>query len=329
MIIKSFEVRKISNNKSNIVLIFGENEGLKNDISENLIKNKNNIFKYEEKEILDNKNEFIESIYTKSLFEEKKSVIIKRATDKILKTIEEILEKKIKDLDLIINSGNLEKKSKLRSFFEKDKNLICIPVYADNLQTITKLAYDFLKDKNISISQSNINLIVTKSNGDRENLFNDLNKIYYYCINGKKLNEEIIQKLINLSKNYSVSELIDNCLAKNKKKIINILNENNFNDSDCIIIIRTLLSKSKRLLTLAQEYKNNKNIDLTIASAKPPIFWKDKEVIKQQLSEWKIENIQKLIYKIIEIELTIKKNLSNSLNITTDFVIHQSSRSNN
>jgi len=185
MIIKSFEVRKISNNKSNIVLIFGENEGLKNDISENLIKNKNNIFKYEEKEILDNKNEFIESIYTKSLFEEKKSVIIKRATDKILKTIEEILEKKIKDLDLIINSGNLEKKSKLRSFFEKDKNLICIPVYADNLQTITKLAYDFLKDKNISISQSNINLIVTKSNGDRENLFNDLNKIYYYCINGK------------------------------------------------------------------------------------------------------------------------------------------------
>jgi len=141
--------------------------------------------------------------------------------------------------------------------------------------------------------------------------------------------KEIIQKLINLSKNYSVSELIDNCLAKNKKKIINILNENNFNDSDCIIIIRTLLSKSKRLLTLAQEYKNNKNIDLTIASAKPPIFWKDKEVIKQQLSEWKIENIQKLIYKIIEIELTIKKNLSNSLNITTDFVIHQSSRSNN
>ena len=324
MIIKSFEIRKINQNKSNIMLIYGENEGLKNNIMESLIKDEDNTFKYEEKEILDNKNEFIESIFSQSLFENKKNVIIKRATDKILKIIEEILEKKIEDLNLIINSNNLEKRSKLRSFFEKNKDLICIPVYADNLQTITRLAFDFFKDKNISISQSNINLIVTKSNGDREILFNELDKIGNYCINGKKLNEEIIQKLINLSQDYSISELVDNCLAKNKKKIISIFNENNFNDSDCIIIIRTLLGKSKRLLALAQEYKNNKNIDLTISSAKPPIFWKDKEITKQQLLRWKAENIQKLIYKITEIELSIKKNLNKSLNITTDFIIHQS-----
>ena len=325
MIIKSFEIRKINQNKSNIMLIYGENEGLKNNIMESLIKDEDNTFKYEEKEILDNKNEFIESIFSQSLFENKKNVIIKRATDKILKIIEEILEKKIEDLNLIINSNNLEKRSKLRSFFEKNKNLICIPVYADNLQTITTLAYNFFKDKNISISQSNINLIVTKSNGDREILFNELHKIEHYCINGKKLNEEIIQKLINLSQDYSISELVDNCLAKNRKKIINIFNENNFNDSDCIIIIRTLLGKSKRLLALAQEYKSNKDIDLTIASAKPPIFWKDKEITKKQLLGWKAENIQKLIYKITEIELSIKRNLNNSLNITTDFIIHQSS----
>ena len=325
MIIKSFEIAKINKNQSNIILIYGENEGLKNNISENFIKNKDNLFKYDEKEILDNKNEFIESIYSKSLFEDNKNVIIKRATDKILKTLHDILEKKIDDINLIININNIEKKSKLRSFFEKDKKLICIPVYSDNLQTMTKLAYDFFKDRNISISQSNINLVVTKCNGDRGILSNELNKIENYCINGKKLNEEIIQKLINLSQDYSMSELADNCLAKNKKKIINIFNENNFDNNDCIVIIRTLLNKSKRLLALAKEYRKNKNIDLTIASAKPPIFWKDKEITKQQLSEWKPENIQKLIYRIIEIELSIKKNLNNSLNITTDFIIHQSS----
>ena len=325
MIIKSFEIAKINKNQSNIILIYGENEGLKNNISENFIKNKDNLFKYDEKEILDNKNEFIESIYSKSLFEDNKNVIIKRATYKILKTLHDILEKKIDDINLIINSNNLEKKSKLRSFFEKDKKLICIPVYSDNLQTMTKLAYDFFKDRNISISQSNINLVVTKCNGDRGILSNELNKIENYCINGKKLNEEIIQKLINLSQDHSMSELVDNCLAKNKKKIINIFNENNFDNNDCIVIIRTLLNKSKRLLALAKEYRKNKNIDLTIASAKPPIFWKDKEITKQQLSEWKPENIQKLIYRIIEIELSIKKNLNNSLNITTDFIIHQSS----
>ena len=325
MIIKSFEIRKINQNKSNIILIYGENEGLKKNISENLIQNKNNLFKYDEKEILDNRDRFIESIYSKSLFENNKSFIVKRATDKFLKIVDEILEKEIKDINLIINSNNLEKKSKLRSFFEKNKDLICIPVYPDNAQTMTKLAFNFFKDKNIAISQSNINLIITKSNGDREILYNELNKIEHYCISGKKLNEEVIQKLINLSQNHSISELVDNCLAKNKKKIINIFNENNFNDSDCIIIIRTLLSKSKRLYTLSQEYKTNKDIDLTISSAKPPIFWKDKEITKQQLSGWKPENIQKLIYKIIEIELSIKKNLNNSLNITTDFLINQTS----
>ncbi len=329
MIIKSFEIKKISQNKANIILIYGENEGLKNNISESLIKNKNNLFKYEEKEILDNKDEFIESIYTKSLFEENRSVIIKRVTDKILKIIQIILEKKIEDINMIINSNNLDKRSKLRSFFEKDKNLICIPVYADNLQTMTKLAYNFFKDRNISISQSNINLIVTKSSGDREILFNELAKIELYCKNGKKLNEEIVQKLINLTSDYNISELVDNCLARNKNKITNIFNENNFSDSDCIIIMRTLLNKSKRLLKLAREYKINKNIDLTIASAKPPIFWKEKEIIKKQLTGWRIENIQRLIYKITETELSIKKNLNNSLNITTDFIIEQTSQTNN
>ena len=329
MIIKSFEIKKISQNKANIILIYGENEGLKNNISESLIKNKNNLFKYEEKEILDNKDEFIENIYTKSLFEENRSVIIKRVTDKILKIIQIILEKKIEDINMIINSNNLDKRSKLRSFFEKDKNLICIPVYADNLQTMTKLAYNFFKDRNISISQSNINLIVTKSSGDREILFNELAKIELYCKNGKKLNEEIVQKLINLTSDYNISELVDNCLARNKNKITNIFNENNFSDSDCIIIMRTLLNKSKRLLKLAREYKINKNIDLTIASAKPPIFWKEKEIIKKQLTGWRIENIQRLIYKITETELSIKKNLNNSLNITTDFIIEQTSQTNN
>ena len=328
MIIKSFEIRKINQNKSNIILIYGENEGLKKNISENLIQNKNNLFKYDEKEILDNRDRFIESIYSKSLFENNKSFIVKRATDKFLKILNEILEKEIKDINLIIDSNNLEKKSKLRSFFEKNKDLICIPVYQDNAQTMTKLAFNFFKDKNIAISQSNINLIITKSNGDREILYNELNKIEHYCISGKKLNEEVIQKLINLSQNHSISELVDNCLAKNKKKIINIFNENNFNDSDCIIIIRTLLSKSKRLYTLSQEYKTNKDIDLTISSAKPPIFWKDKEIVYKQISSWSSNEIYKMLNDINMLELKFKKNYEISNNLIFDFILNTSRATN-
>ena len=95
MIIKSYELNKLNLDQNKIVLFYGKNEGLKNDSINNLLKNKENITKYEEKEILENTNIFLENIFSKSLFESEKIIIIKRVTDKILKVIEEIEEKNI------------------------------------------------------------------------------------------------------------------------------------------------------------------------------------------------------------------------------------------
>ena len=329
MIIKSYEVNKINPEIHNLLLFYGKNEGLKNHITKNIVKNTNNIHNYDEKEVLDNENVFIDNLLTKSLFDEKKLIIIKRSTDKILKIIESLKSEKLEDITIIINADNLEKKSKLRSFFEKNKETICIAFYPDNDQTLSKLAYNFLKNKKISISQSSINLIINKCNGDREALYNELNKIDLYTQNGKKITTEDIMKITNLIENHSVSELVDNCLAKNNKKIINILNENNFNNEDCMLIARSLLNKSKRILHLVKEFQNNKNIELTISSAKPPIFWKDKEITKQQIKYWRPENIKDLIYKLTDIELLIKKNVNNSINLITDFILEQSSSKSN
>jgi len=329
MIIKSFEINKINFDQNKLVLFYGKNEGFKNEATNNLIKDKDEITKYEEKEVLENINDFIESILSKSLFESEKIIIIKRVTDKILKIIDEIDSKNIEDIKIILNADNLEKKSKLRSLFEKNKKYICVPFYPDTEQTLSKLTFNFLKKKNISISQSNINLIVNKCNGDRETLLNELNKIEYFSKNGKKITAENIAKLTNLIENHGISELIDNCLAKNKKKIVNILNENNFNNEDCILITRTFLNKAKKILKLSSEFQNNKNIDLTISSAKPPIFWKDKEITKQQIYKWTPENIKQLIYKLSEIELLIKKNINNSINLITDFILNEASSNTN
>jgi len=329
MIIKSYEVNKINPEIHNLLLFYGKNEGLKNQITKNIVKNTINIHNYDEKEVLDNENVFIDNLLTKSLFDEKKLIIIKRSTDKILKIIESLKSEKLEDITIIINADNLEKKSKLRSFFEKNKETICIAFYPDNDQTLSKLAYDFLKNKKISISQSSINLIINKCNGDREALYNELNKIDLYTQNGKKITTEDIMKITNLIENHSVSELVDNCLAKNNKKIINILNENNFNNEDCMLIARSLLNKSKRILHLVKEFQNNKNIELTISSAKPPIFWKDKEITKQQIKYWRPENIKDLIYKLTDIELLVKKNVNNSINLITDFILEQSSSKSN
>ena len=212
---------------------------------------------------------------------------------------------------------------------KKNKKLVCVPFYPDNDQTLSKLAYNFLSNKKISLSPSNINLIVGKCSGDRETLINELKKIEYFGKNGKKINSENISKLINLSENHGISELIDNCLAQNKKKITSILNENNFSNEDCIMITRSFIIKAKKLLALSKTFETNKNIDLTIASAKPPIFWKEKEITKQQILKWKPKNIKNLIYALSETELQIKKNINNSINLITDFILFQSSSATN
>ena len=323
MIIKNFELEKLKSTKVKKILFYGENEGYKNQIINNFFIKKfsKNFEKYEENQILNNYEDFFSSLLNKSFFEKDKLLIINRASDKILKLVEEISSKNINDVTLVINSGTLEKKSKLRKFFEKEINTICVPFYNDENKTLNSLAYNFLNDKKISLSQEMINIIVERSSGDRQNLYNELVKLENYQKKGQKITIEHILKISNLAQNYSVSELVDNCLSKNLKKTINILNENNYSSDDCILILRTLLSKSKRLLKIKESINNNMTIDQAISYFKPPIFWKDKEFIKKQISAWTLKNIQKLIYKINSIELLSKKNNISSLFIVSDFIL--------
>ena len=330
MILKFYETNKINLNHNKIILLYGKNEGLKKETINILIKSKNiEISNFDEKDILENFDSFIESIGSRSLFEEKKIIIIKRSTEKSLNIIKEIENKNLEDVMIILNADNLDKKSKLRSFFEKDKKYVCLAFYPDNEETLSKLAYSFLREKKILLSPSSINLIIRRSNGNRETLLNELIKIESFTMSKKQLNTQEIIKLTNLVENHSVSELIDNCLAKNTKKTFNILNENNFNNDDCILITRIFLNKSKKILRLAEEFQSNNNLELTISKAKPPIFWKDKDITKQQIKEWSPENLKKLIYKLNEIELDIKKNINNSIHLVTNFILEQLSTKSN
>jgi DNA polymerase-3 subunit delta len=272
---------------------------------------------------------FKEHLLNKSFFENEKLIIVKRISDKFFKIIEEIVLKDINDLSIILVANNLDKRSKLRVFFEKKTNTTCIPFYEDNAQTLGFLTQKFMRDKNINISQQLMNIIIERAKGDRINLKNELQKIESFSKNKKNISIEDILKITNLSENYEISDLIDNCLSKNKKKVIKIINENNFSNEDCFIIIRSFIIKAKRLLMLSSTFENNKNIDLTISSAKPPIFWKEKEATKQQIYKWKPKNIKKLIYLLSETELQVKKNVNNSINLVADFILHQSSSTTN
>ena len=248
MIIKFFELNKKNLINYKIYLIYGNNKGLIEEIIENNLKKylSKNVFNYDELSILNDTDSFKEEIFNNSFFENDKLIIISKVTDKILSLIKEINERNLENIHFILKSNILEKKSKIRNFFEKGKDTICIPVYEDNLQTLSSIANNFFSENKINISQQNINLLIERSNKDRMNLNNELNKIKIYMQNKKGISLEEILKLTNLAENFSISELVDNSLVKNKKKTLTILNENNFSSDDSILILRIYLSKLKK-----------------------------------------------------------------------------------
>ena len=323
MIIKTYELHKLKSINLNMFLLYGVNEGFKKQVTKDYFIRDfdGEVQKYEEVEVLNNYENFISGLLNKSFFDNKKLIIITRSSDKILKLAKELIEKNISDTKLLIDSDILEKRSKLRIFFEKEKNTICIPFYEDDEKTLAQIANNFFRENNISISREILNLVVERCRGDRNNLYTELEKISSLMLSKKRINTEDIIQLTNLAENYSISELVDNCLSKNISKTNKILNENNFSSEECILILRTFLSKTKRLLTMRKDYQSNENIDKTLVSYKPPIFWKDKNIVKNQILKWKVNEIEKLLYSINDMELSVKKNSISSLNIIYDFIM--------
>ena len=324
MILKNFELNKLDADKFNLLLLHGKNEGLQNDIIENyFLKNFiGQINKYDENNFINLTDVIISELLNRSLFEEKKIIIVSRVTDKLFKYVEELIEKEIKDTKIIFKAGLLEKKSKLRNLFEKNKKLISIPFFEDDSKVLTSLIVEFLNKNKIKLSRESINLLIERSSGDRQNVKIELEKILQYSFSNKKIDYEIVSKLTNLSENYSVNILVDSYLSKNKKSLFKILNENNYSNEDCILILRSILSKSKKLLNLIEKYNETQNLENVISTAKPPIFWKDKDNVKKQIVSWKIDELKNKIYEINDIETIIKINSKNSLNLLSNFIVN-------
>jgi len=323
MLIKFHDLKNFKKDTINYYLFYGPNTGLIEETINKFFKPiyTKNIINYDESELLSNIHLFKEMIFNKSFFENEKFIIINRASNKILEIIEELIESQITDLKIIIKAGVLEKKSKLRNFFEKNESVVITAFYEDNYQSLSLMAQNIFRENKINVSGEIINLIVERSKGNRINITNEIEKILPFAKKNNKINFEDVLKLTNLAENYNISELVKYNLSKNKKKTLNILNENNKISDENILILRTFLNNLKRLKSLKVKLKNNKNIDQVLSSSRPPIFWKDKEIIKQQLNVWSLTEIKLLINKVNDLELEIKKNNQVSDQILNNFII--------
>jgi len=323
MIIKSYEIKKNKLNLliNNFFLLYGENLGLKKDIKNfiiNEVKQKNNdieILSLYESEIIDNKDNFFNLIYTGSLFGQKKIIIIYESTDKINDIIKDAYQKYSKDIYLIFFSNILDKRSKLRIFFEKEKGLVCIPCYLDNEKDLITIAQLELKKNNITLSRESINLLIEKSNADRNNLRNEIEKIIAYSLNKEKIEIDEIKSLINFSGDYKSDIFVNECLCGNIHQYKKIISELYVNTINQILLLRILSNKIHRLLKIKEQATESYNLDSLLNTCKPPIFWKEKSTVKKQLTIWKLKDLKKIISDINNTEILCKKNphISNSI----------------
>ena len=316
MISKSYEIeKKIPDlSKHNLLLLYGENIGLKKDIRSKIKIDLNKkeqdieILSFYENEIIGNEDDFYNSIYSGSLFSNKKMITINNGSDKILKLIEDIYIKYPENLILIIFSDILEKKSKLRIFFEKSSTALCVPCYADNNKSLETILTSELRKNNITISRESINLLIDKSNNDRNNLRNEIEKIKAYSLNKKNLSVEEIKSIANFSGEYKSDSLINECLNGDINQYKKIVSELYVNTVNYVFLLRILYNKIQKLLSIKKLENSTKDIDVLISSFKPAIFWKEKPIIKKQLSIWNQEDLKEITNKINEIELSCKKN---------------------
>jgi len=325
MIVKNFELKKKLSQNIDYFLLYGSNTGLINETIEKDLKPvfSNNIFRYDQLDITENEESFKETLFNKSLFERDKLIIISQASDRILSLIEDLIEKKTEHIKIILRSNILDTKSKLRKFFEKSNKTIIIPFYDDNEKTLSILAFEFFKKKKIKISNKIIYFLVQKANYSIISLYLELEKISNYALTNQTLNLDKIKKIINLSEDYNISEIVNQCLLKNKRITISMLNDSDLLNEKGIIFVRTFLSSLKRLKSLKVNLKKEENIEKVLSAYKPAIFWKEKETVKKQLYKWSLIEIKFLTKEINDLELKLKKNTQISNYILNNFIIEK------
>ena len=305
MIYKSYIVEEnIDILKNNLTLVYGENLGLIEDIKQKVVEknSKNKILIFNQSDILSNENLFLNEILNTSLFEEKKIFFINNASDKIFKLLASNFNN-LNNNEVYLFSGVLEKKSKLRIFFEVEKNASTIPCYQDNEITLKRLILKNLKDYK-GLNSFNLNMILNHSNNERIKLKNEINKIKSFFIN-KLVNDKDLEKLLNLQESNDFNVIRDACISGNKIKTNKYLSNTILDSEKTALYLASINQRFKKLLEINEI---NLPVEKALENLKPPVFWKDKPIIIMQAKLWSKEKIKKIVNTIYDVESKIKSN---------------------
>jgi DNA polymerase III subunit delta len=309
MIFKSYLVEKnLDIINKNLILFYGENFGLKNELKKRIkFQNKTaETINFFQEDLIKNKKSFLNEIFNKSLFEEEKIYFINQASDKILDILKEI-EINLDDQKIYLFSDQLDKRSKLRNYFEKSENAGAVACYADNEITLKRIILDRLRNFK-GLSPQSINMIIENCNLDRDKLNNEINKIVTYFID-KNIDYNKLEALLDIRVNDNFSLLKDEALNGNKHNTNKRLSDTVIIDEKNILYLNIINQRLNKLNEITILSKSN-NLEDAVNMIKPPIFWKDKPIFIEQTKKWNSTKIKNILKKTYELEIRMKSNSS-------------------
>ena len=314
MIFKSYLLEKNIDQLLNctVFLFYGDNEGLKKVFKESLKKKSQTktLLLFQE-DIIKNQDLLLNEVFNKSLFNEKKTIFIEQADDKILKIVENF--EKLEDVEIFLFASALNKKSKLRNFFEKSKIFGTSPCYEDNAITIRKIIQEKLR-KFQGLTPEIIEYIIQNTGLNRYKINNEIKKIETYFKNNK-IEANKLDDLLNLGSSDDFNQLKDEALNGNQNKTNKLISDTVLEDEKSIYYLNIINQRALDLLKILRGQKNIYNVEQAINDLKPPVFWKDKPNFIIQLKKWNQKKLKNILSKVFDVELKIKTNSSINKNI--------------
>lgn len=319
MILKSYIVEQniglLRKNKVN--LLYGENDGIKDDIKTEIKNEKGEaeIINLFQEEILKNNKVLFDHIQNLSLFSLKKIIFIHEVTDKLYEDICELTENKLENIEVYIYAGALDKRSKLRSYFEKEKNIAIVACYQDNERTLSNYIRNKLKGLT-GLTQEITNIIIYNSNLNRKSIKSEISKIKVF-FGGNKIEKEKVLQLLNVTLNKEFGQIRDAALLGDKIKVNRLMGEIEFTNEDIYSYLNQIAARLNNLNEIQNLNQNINNLETAVDSLSPKVFWKDKPIYINQLKNWDKKKLEETLLRIGQLELFMKKNS----NIRNDVLI--------
>ncbi|MGY8985081.1 MAG: DNA polymerase III subunit delta [Sphingomonadales bacterium] len=318
---RAFEVKghltKLNDQYSG-VLIYGPDEGLVRErahrISKQVVEDLSdpfNVVRPSLSQVIEEPSILLDELLSLSMVGGRRLVRLDGAEDKAYQGLEQALSGIPKDGEknlLVVTAGNLKPSSKIRKLFEGLEIAVTIACYADSSKDVEELIIEVLGANNLKADPQAISFLLNNLGSDRLISRSELEKIVLYA--GDRIDRVIkledVITLIGDSATLTLNDIASATTGGDLKRLDQLLERAQSQGENAIAIIRALSRRLQQFHLVKGLIEAGQPIDSAIGKLRPPLFFKEKDIFRNQLFLWSSQKLGKALLLLSDAELGCK-----------------------